>query len=1151
MDNFRSNNHYWQSFHNSTLPLLIVDFNGKIVDLNTSLEKLFSRTNYKEGIIGKDFREVFNLYSPENKQMNLIIEQRLAKVIKGDILEPIELIIKKKDGLNIWVNIFGNILKIGEKKYVQAIIQDITDNKKMSEQIQQSEALYKSIIENLNEGFGIIDKNGMITHVNPKICEILGYTDEELKKCHFIDIIEQDFKELTLKEFELRKKGTLNKYELLLKNKNGNKIPVIISPVPIYDQDGQFNGAFASIMDISDQLKKEMDYKENYEKLEILSQIIIIGNRANDLQDLLNRILRLCLNLLKFDAGNIYLVNKDTGFAENVIHYGYPPGFIKNIEEINIKDHYYKTIFFEGKSLFYNSFENECFRKAGYFSRAIIPITKKDKIIGALNIVSRNTYNFSKFEKDLFQSIGQEMGTAIERMLFEERLIKSEEKYRNLFESSPNIILIMNTEGIIIDCNSPSEKLSGFKRSDLIGKFFLDLTGVPKENYALIIEDFKSVLKGGIPERDVKLYNKDGVLVWVHFRASLVNLGNEKLLQVIIQVIDDKKKAEEDLKRSEEKYRFITENMADTISVFNEKFQLIYANETQKKISDFTLSNLYYKNPIEFIHPDDKKKALNVLRNIKKKGVVSEIYRLRNTANEYIWMDVRAKTFKDSDGNLRYLLVSRDITERMVAEQRIKESEEKFRTLTEQSIASIIILQDNKHKYVNQRYADITGYSVDEILSWGPKDLLKAVHPDDVPEIAERLKQRLFRPSLEVHHHQLKGIKKTGEIFWAEIYSKIIIYEGRPADFVTLIDITEQKESEFKYQVISENASDLICIINKDLEIEYVNEKAYKKLLGYTKEDLLGKLDVSLIHPEDLSENYRIEKNALEQVSSTTQLRLKHKDGRYLWFEIRGTYFLDKKGKAKALLISRDISSYKEIEEKLKELNRLKTELLRRTSHELKTPLIAIKGNADLLLKLHGDKLDQKVISILKDMKYGCTRLENIIIDLLKSSQLESGKLKLNKTHNDLSFLIKFSVNEVLYIAEQRDQTIEVKIHEEIWVSFEKEKIHEVLSNLLINAIKNTLPDGLIRVKTELKNNDVVISIEDNGIGITPEEKEKLFTQFGKIERYGQGLDLGIEGTGLGLYISKKLVELHGGKIWAESEGRNKGAIFYFSLPLN
>ena len=112
------------------------------------------------------------------------------------------------------------------------------------------------------------------------------------------------------------------------------------------------------------------------------------------------------------------------------------------------------------------------------------------------------------------------------------------------------------------------------------------------------------------------------------------------------------------------------------------------------------------------------------------------------------------------------------------------------------------------------------------------------------------------------------------------------------------------------------------------------------------------------------------------------------------------------------------------------------------------------------------------------------------------------------------------------------------------------EKIKEVISNLLLNSIKYTPPRGAISIDSRESDGFVIISIKDNGIGLTDGEKSQLFRQFGKVERYGQGWNILSEGSGLGLYISKELIELHGGELWVESDGRNKGSTFHFSLPI-
>ena len=147
-------------------------------------------------------------------------------------------------------------------------------------------------------------------------------------------------------------------------------------------------------------------------------------------------------------------------------------------------------------------------------------------------------------------------------------------------------------------------------------------------------------------------------------------------------------------------------------------------------------------------------------------------------------------------------------------------------------------------------------------------------------------------------------------------------------------------------------------------------------------------------------------------------------------------------------------------------------------------------------------------------------------------------------------FLIKFCINELYGLKELRNQTINLDIPETLETYFDKERIYVVIANLLINALKYTPPNGEITIGSEFKENSIIISIKDNGIGLTEPEKSQLFKPFGKIERYGKGWDVDTEGSGLGLYISKKIVEMHGGRIWVESDGKNKGSTFFFSLPI-
>jgi len=307
-----------------------------------------------------------------------------------------------------------------------------------------------------------------------------------------------------------------------------------------------------------------------------------------------------------------------------------------------------------------------------------------------------------------------------------------------------------------------------------------------------------------------------------------------------------------------------------------------------------------------------------------------------------------------------------------------------------------------------------------------------------------------------------------------------------------------------------------------------------------------------MVNEEDLSlfiEIFKGRQSDNYESKGQFDLRLRSKSGKIKWISIfiKPILYLGEKAMLSTLI---DVTAKKQVEEELKEVSRLKSDLLSRTSHELKTPLVSIKGYADLLLSQHYEGLDFYTISILHEIKQGCSRLESLIKDLLETSKLESGEIKLNKSEEDLAFLIRFCIKDLQGLIENRKHNLVLKIQEGLTTFFEKERIYDVIINLLSNAIKYTPINGTIKIKSLIKKGNIIISIKDDGIGLTKTEISKIFKKFGKIERYGKGLDVISEGSGLGLYISKGIINLHGGNIWVESKGRGKGSTFIFTLPI-
>jgi len=359
----------------------------------------------------------------------------------------------------------------------------------------------------------------------------------------------------------------------------------------------------------------------------------------------------------------------------------------------------------------------------------------------------------------------------------------------------------------------------------------------------------------------------------------------------------------------------------------------------------------------------------------------------------------------------------------------------------------------------------------------------------------------------------------------------------------------KNRETRMRWKALVEEASDIIFTVDRDTRITYINHPP----AGLSVEEAKGTSCIAYVHDKykkmvesSIADVFRTGKSGEYEICARGAHDIRS------WYSTRLNAIKEGNIVKEVLLITRDITKRKKYEKKLKELQEFKSNLLRRTSHELKTPLISIKGYTDFIFDLHSHEISEALKSKLEEIKRGCERLEHLVNELLLAEQLESGKRETKYSPINITNLLHKAIKEVKPLAEKREIQIIKRIPDgRIFVKGEKKDIHEVFSNLLINGIKFTSKSGQITIKLEIKKEHIQISFEDTGIGLTKEEQEKIFKQFGKIEHYGQGYDIISGGSGLGLYISKKIVELHRGTIWVESEGRLKGSTFYVKLPVN
>ncbi|MCK4480562.1 MAG: PAS domain S-box protein [Candidatus Lokiarchaeota archaeon] len=1425
--------------------------------------KFLEQLGYTDGfLIGKSLLNLVDF--EDNTQQN-----DLLRIIQQN-KDTHDVKVLHKNGKFTWAELISTIFS--DEKNQQKLIIRLRDISKIKEleikleetenyikkisKLEDSEKKYRDNAELLPDVIFETDLNLTLTYVNSIAFDKFGYTKEDLRAgLKITQIVDPESLEEVSKNIKLLLKGrdTLPHKYLLVK-KDGSKFYAMVHSKPILKNE-QIIGIRGTITDINNLVLAEKELKESEEKFRTIAEQSLMG---------------ICI-IQDFEIK--YLNHQ---MAEI---YGYP---IDEVKRWKPKE-FIKVIHPDSKEMVINQLTKKQQGSEDVIIHYIAKIIKKNGNI-------RYVENYSK--PIMYQGRPADLLTQIDitaKMNAEQKLSSSEEKYRHLYENSPNAILLFNLSGEILDCNLISEDMSGFKKDDIIGKSFQNINFIPQTFLPSVLDDFKALLKGKAMEpREIQLYNKEGTLIWVNYQASLFDYENEKIIQIIIQNVDEKKKAEQKLKESEEKYRSLFENMnagfayhkvivndnndpidyqylevnpaferltgmkkedligktvteaipgtendpADWIGKYGNVgltgiplvvedysealdkwfkvsgyspkkgyFAVTFTDITDRKKAEEKLitseekyRKLFENSPIALMEQDYSEmkryvdnlkasgindfekyfdenteevlkfmtmvkvidvnmKTLEVYKASNKKDFILRMNQLGdNIMTEEVLLDNKMEMLSFINGDLMYEseIVSKtftgdliylyaktsivpgfestwskviisiiDITDKKLTEQRLKESEEKYHKLFETSPDGVI-LTDLKGNIIecNSAIEHISGYSPREFIG---KNFIKLdiYYENGLEQLLEGYRDLLEDNQIDAVEFPIK--RKDNQINWVQVRSTLINMKGQTYILAVIHDVTTQKQaeeaikrSEEKFRDLLESSS--VGVVEIDVikkEIIYLNPKL-EEIIGYVKEELTEDHFLNkLIHPKDLrklldsNEEAELEFRIFDKSGKLKWLTGKriprfNENGQIIsirvWLEditekkmyenliyelnvnflnftadikyniqlllntclnlLNGDFILyinktELEGKDTFQILTSDNKSFMcdaeffaddlfvsalfyeshdfpqtffdinkmsfantdpfiarynlkgcfgkliksqndlesavcvfyrqnpdisnqdklvmflicdaiEIEQRrwqvqrgleeqnitLNKINKLKTELFSRTSHELKTPLISIKGFTELLLTIHRPKLDNDIISILEEIKDGSKRLEKIIKLLLESTKLEAGQLELNLSKENLNFLINFCVKELKGLAKLRNQSINLKLHDILETEFDKERIYEVISNLLVNAIKYTPPNGNIDIESEIRDGFFLISVKDNGIGFTSEEKNQTFKQFGKIERYGQGWDVAIEGTGLGLYITKKLVELHGGKIWLESEGRNKGSSFYFTIPI-
>jgi PAS domain S-box-containing protein len=1046
--------------------------------------------------------------------------------------------------------------------------EDITMRKIAEQKLKESEEKYRGILENIKESYFEVDLSGNFTFFNDSLCELQGSSREELLGSNYKNFVDNQNKQKIIKVYSKVFETGIPKidFQYQFQRKNGEKITCESSVYLRYDSDGNRIGFSGLARNITEKFALEQKIKESEEKYRT------IFNSSPDyifITDIQGQILD--MNPALLDRIGITLDEiRGKNFSE--FYAGDNISELRAIGASLIAGNEIKAFEVKAKTKRGQNFEYEV---------NAVPLSENGKVIKILNLARDITL----------------------RKQTEQKLKESEKRYRHLFESSPYAIWLLDEEGTIVDCNSSMiNLLSVLEIEDLIGKKFYEVLSVLKRSEYLInmLKDrFKKFLKGEkLGPLEFQITRINGTKKWLSIQSSLVKIGKKILIQAIIRNITDKKNAEKKIKDSEAKYHNLFENTPYSIVLIDQKGKIIDCNPATEQLFNRKIESLINKNFLEVgIKPEKllplfKQRYQSMLNGVILEPLEIQISRSKDA--NLMWINID-DSLVEIGGEDVFQVIIQDVTEKKIAEQELKKSQEKLKILNkelekkvsertrdlieseQQYRATINSLNDPLHVVDEDLRIILANSAIDNWLS----------ELDIDKEIIGRNLFEVFPFLPEIVHKEYQEVFKTGKMLLSEesiflnnreVFTetrKIPIFsESKVHQVITIIrDITESKKMENQLKESEINFRNMITNLDEGYyKVEWggnllYHNPAFSKIAGYSpSENLIGKpIPFSWKIPEN-QKKYQKELRKKGFIRNYI-VPVRKKDGGEVIVQVNAHLITDENNNPIAVegtfsditekfrLEQELLESEKKLRQQnieLKKLDKVKNDFITMAAHELKTPLISISGYTDYILMKHKNQLNPEITTDLLTVQRNVNRLEVLMDQLLDVLKIDENELKLQKEETNIIKLINDCLDELSYLINEKNLEIILNIEPDILLEVDFTRIFTVFTNLISNAIKFTPDYGWIEINAKREANHYIFSIKDNGIGLVGNEFERLFKKFERIKPpiMNEHINIKDSGTGLGLYITKGIISAHGGKIWATSEGENKGSTFSFTLPL-
>lgn len=1096
----------------STSSAIFIYQDTKFVFVNSASEEITGYTS--DELLKMNFWDVVH---PDYQ--GLIKDRGLARQKGEDIPGRYEFKIIRKDGQIRWLDFTSTIISYDGMPAALGTAFDITEIKRMLSLLAESERRYHDLSDMLPSGIFELDKTGMVTYANRYLINLFGYSLEELdmgfSAFRIIAPLDRSRAQTNIIRIMNGLHASDNEYTGL--KKDGTQFPILIYSSRIM-RDGEIIGVRGIIIDNSEKKLAEQNFLLSSEKwkrtFDSISDLVAIIDPEGKIVEYNNAF------------GQYFGTKFDSINSRSCFEIIYRPVDAAAFNPL------LNSIVSQKRE------ESEINLDENYFLISVDPIyNSESEISGFVHVM-----------KDI-----------TERKKIQSALSESEEKYRLISTVASDYMFsaYKNPDGVF----APTWVVGAFEH----------ITGYTFEEYKQIggwratifpddlaqdDKDFEELRHNRPVISEIRIVKKDGTVEWVRTYAHPVWNRHKNELEGIngaVQNITERKSAEEFLKRSEERMRVIVEGTPHLFFyVQDSEANITYISPTVETITGYTVKEWLNQRHWHITDSEINTRAKEVTR-LHLQGLQTEQpvnLEIKHADGYPILLEVYENPiFKD--GKVAGLQgVAHNITERKRAEEDLKRSREAYKQFFDDDLTGDFISSaDGRLLDCNPAYLKIMGFkSKEEALGCDLNTLFTT----------EFSRERMISDLLEkgrLEDYEYTLVRRDGKLIYivSNIYAN---YDGK-GNFISLkgyiFDNTTRKLAEIELSKLSEAVKQspvMVMITDTNGRIEYVNPK-FTAITQFTPEEVIGRTPrIINSGKNDASIYVELWHNINSGRDWSGELINKRKDGSLYWASVSISPLKNAEGKITHFIsVTEDISDRKKLFEEIKEskeraeeASKAKTLFLAHMSHELRTPLVGILGYSDLLCT---DLKTGDFFEMAKGIRRSGYRLLNTLNMILDLTRIETDKLEINfRTLNILEAV--FSVYHTFKgAAAEKKLSLDLDVPDYPLESvLDEHLLVIVLENLINNAIKFT-KEGSITIKAYRDDGSVFISIRDTGIGIDEKYFELIFEEFRQVS---EGITRDHQGTGLGLTISKRYVEMMNGSITVNSSLGN-GTEFTIRFP--